>query len=84
MATVDGMLAELELAGYDYRITRRSMTGRGVHLGVELCAAGALDDVRPELRCCYARAGAAGVAGALADALAQMGEKAPARRRQGF
>ena len=81
MATVDELLAEIERAGFDYQIRRKTGPGGAVYLGIDLCPAGALDAEGPRLHCFAEASDTARLAVAIADALAQMRAKAGKPRR---
>ncbi len=73
MATIEEQLAEVEAAGYDYRITRAT-SEKGVYLGVDICFRGALDSTSSKLHSYAEAASPSELAGAIASALAQQRE----------
>ncbi len=73
MATIEERLAEVEAAGYDYRITRATRENR-VYLGVDICFRGALDSISSKLHSYADAASPADLAEAIASALAQQRE----------
>ncbi|MDP9357231.1 MAG: hypothetical protein M3R02_18480 [Chloroflexota bacterium] len=82
MATIEERLAEVEAAGGDYQITRRTGPD-GVSLGVELCPTGGLDSVSVKLHSFASASGPADLADAIGVALADLREKLPRLAAEG-
>ncbi len=82
MATIEERLADVEAAGGDYQITRR--TGpEGVSLGVELCPAGGLNAISPKLHSFASASGPADLADAIGATLTDLREKLPRLAAEG-